>query len=153
MVFIYIYAVKLLHKPKLLQIIVFIIALQILNISIDSSVMQNDNLAKTSIGFNYIDSYVEYIAEVILKYENAIPETGKRQHKELQQHKLLLLICSNVNILYTTNLFLLPSRNVYCNEYDNYAYRFIKEINAPPEISFNVPLYNPNNCYANHIYI
>lgn len=133
MVFIYIYAVKRLHKPKLLQIAAFIIALQIFNMSIDSPVVQSDNAAKASIGFNYIDSYVEYIAEVILKHDNAIPETGKRQQKEFQQHKLLLLICSNVNNPLTTILFQLSSPNIYFNKYDNYAYCFIKEINAPPE--------------------
>lgn len=101
--------------------------------SIDSPVVQNDSFSRTSRGFNYIDSYVEYIAEVIMKYENAIPEAGKRQQKELQQHKLLLLICNNLNSPFTIILFLQSPSNIYFSKNDDYAYRFIKEINAPPE--------------------
>jgi len=109
------------------------LALQILNVSIDAPILQGDNLAKPLVGFNYIDSYVEYVSEVILKYENAIPETGKHQQKELQQHKMPLLICSNENIQHPAILFCITSPRVYFNLCDNYVYRHVKEINAPPE--------------------
>src|ERR1035437_1152720 len=101
------------------RLIAFVIALQILNMSIDSPNAQMPANAANADDFNYIDTYVEYIAEVILKYDNAIPESKDRQQKELQMQKQFELVFQKIEPI-TISFF------------DKYAYQFIKEINPPP---------------------
>ncbi len=109
----------------------FLIAVQILNMSIDapSAQMQTDKGKPDN--FNYIDSYVEYIAEVILKYENAIPESKDRQQKELQQHKQFEVVYQKISPI-TISFFEVTTKETFLNFSDKYAYQFIKEINPPP---------------------
>ena len=113
------------------KFVAFIIALQILNMSIDAPAAQVQVTNGGEDTFNYIDTYVEYIVEVILKYENAIPESKDRQQKELQQHKqfevafykvipLLNFIFDDISVDHPRSLS------------DTYAYQFVKEINPPP---------------------
>ena len=97
--------------------------------SIDIPVAQNNIVAKD---YNYIDTYIEYLAEVVMKYENAIPETKHRQHKQFQLHKHLQIICQQVQL---TPSLLSPSATVakaYPAYTNRFAYQFIKEINPPP---------------------
>ena len=60
--------------------------------SIDAPSAQSN---ASSHNYNYIDTYVEYIAEIILKYENAIPESKHRHQRELQLHKHIQVICQS----------------------------------------------------------
>ena len=114
---------------RLRRFIVFAVALQVLNMSIDIPGSPADSSAKN---FNFVDTYVEYIAEVMLKYENAIPESNHRQHKQVQMHKHLQIICQPVKTLQQEVLpdpFLSKLYGDYSN---SFAYQFIKEINPPP---------------------
>lgn len=109
----------------------FLIALQILNMSIDApAAMLPDNMANSD--FNYIDTFVEYVAEVVLKFDNAIPESKDRQQKELQLHKQLEV----VSFLKVSNTLQAPFCEIEIRSYrhsdDKYAYQFVKEINPPP---------------------
>ena len=81
--------------------------------------------------FNYMDTYVEYIAEVILKYENAIPESKDRQQKELQLQKQFELVFQKIEPI-TISFFDEIAEKQFSNFSDKYAYQFIKEINPPP---------------------
>ncbi len=81
--------------------------------------------------FNYIDTYVEYIAEVILKYDNAIPESKDRQQKELQMQKQFELVFQKFEPI-TISFFEEIIKKRFINFSDKYAYQFIKEINPPP---------------------
>ena len=112
------------------KFIVFALALQILNMSIDIPSSPADSTAKN---YNFIDTYVEYITEVMLKYENAIPEINRhRQHKQFQMHKHLQIICQPVKMLQQESLPA-PFRSKLYGDYSNrFAYQFIKEINPPP---------------------
>lgn len=112
------------------RLVAFIIAFQILNMSIDAPSAQMP-VSSGNDDFNYIDTFVEYVVEVVLKYDNAIPESKDRQQKELQQHKqfevvfekayaLIKPIWQNTSTSYTRNFS------------DKYGYQFIKEINPPP---------------------
>jgi hypothetical protein len=90
------------------------------------------NPSKSSAGdFNFIDTFVEYVAEVILKYDNAIPESKNRQQKELQQHKQFQIAFEKIElpfkILWTDSKSDNPRYHA-----DRYAYQFVKEINPPP---------------------
>ena len=113
------------------RFIAFIIALQILNMSIDSPSAQMPPNAQDPDDFNYIDTYVEFIAEVVLKYDNAIPETKNREQKELQMQKQFELVFQKIETLKLTFFQNEPNKpNI--NPSDSYAYQFIKEINPPP---------------------
>jgi hypothetical protein len=113
------------------RFLAFIIAFQILNMSIDSPSAQMPANAQNSDDFNYIDTYVEFIAEVVLKYDNAIPETKNREQKELQMQKQFELVFQKIESL---KLSFFPDvlNKPVINFEDQYAYQFIKEINPPP---------------------
>ena len=113
------------------RLIAFVIALQILNMSIDSPNAQMPANATDADDFNYIDTYVEYIAEVILKYDNAIPESKDRQQKELQMQKQFELAFQKIEPI-TISFFEKIIKKRFINFSDKYAYQFIKEINPPP---------------------
>lgn len=82
--------------------------------------------------FNYIDTYVEYVTEVLLKYENAIPESRHRQQKELQLHKHVQVICQLIQVLGPNAVTQGSSIKKYPAYSDKYILGFIKEINPPP---------------------
>ena len=113
------------------RLIAFVIALQIFNMSIDSPSAQMPANAANADDFNYIDTYVEYIAEVILKYDNAIPESKDRQQKELQMQKQFELVFQKIEPI-TISFFEKIIKKRFINFSDKYAYQFIKEINPPP---------------------
>src|SRR5665213_3437318 len=102
----------------------FIIALQILNMSIDSPSAQMPPNAQNSDDFNYIDTYVEFIAEVVLKYDNAIPETKNREKKEMQMQKQFELVFQKIESLKFTFFQDVLNKPVI-NFNDQYAYQFI----------------------------
>ena len=118
-------------KNNISRFIAFVIAVQILNISIDAPSAQMQVGKGKADNFNYIDSYVEYITEVILKYENAIPESKDRQQKELQQHKQFEVAYQKISPI-TISFFEVTTKATFLNFSDKYAYQFIKEINPPP---------------------
>ena len=121
------------HKSRLINFSVLIIAFQVLNMSIDSPTASQDNYYKTPDNFNYIDTYVEYISEVICKHENAIPEPGKRHQKRWQQHKLQYVICDNISSTNKDIITYLVMQYIFLNHHDKYAYQFSKEITPPPK--------------------
>ncbi|MEO7119650.1 MAG: hypothetical protein ABIY62_01060 [Ginsengibacter sp.] len=98
--------------------------------SIDSPSAQMPKYVPNAENFNYIDTYVEFIAEVVLKYENAIPETKNRPQKEWQMQKYELVFQKIVPI--TIPSFPLESQKRFFSFTSGYAYQFIKEINPPP---------------------
>ena len=105
--------------------------MQILNMSIDApnAVKQCDNASSDN--FNYMDSFVEYVTEVVLKYENAIPESKDRQQKELQSQKQFELVFQKIEPI-TVSFFNQTQEKLFINFSDKYAYRFINEIVPPP---------------------
>ena len=99
--------------------------------SIDSPNAQMPVAPGGADNFNYIDTYVEYIAEVILKFDNAIPESKDRQQKELQLHKQFELVFQKIKAV-TIPFIEITKANRFFNFSDMYAYQFVKEINPPP---------------------
>lgn len=117
-------------KNRVIKFIVFVVALQVMNMSIDMPASPRDVNAPKD--YNYLDSYVEYIAEVVLKYQNAVPESKHRQQKEYRLHHHLQIICQAVQLLKPGTLVtqLLPKTlPVYSNRF---AYQYINEVNPPP---------------------
>ncbi len=113
------------------RLCLFFVAIQILNMSIDAPNADLHTGHDSDRNFNYIDTFVEYIAEVVLKYDNAIPESKDRQQKELQLHKQFQFI-AQVNESPVIFIWRTMSGKI-CKNYNNdYAFQFIKEINPPP---------------------
>lgn len=108
-----------------------VIALQILNMSIDCSTIEIAHIPGKVDNFNYMDTFVEYVAEVILHNDNAIPESKDRQQKDIQQHKHIQVAIQKteplLQVLPIAHFIVFPQSNE-----DKYAYQFVKEINPPP---------------------
>ena len=124
----------LLHKSRLINFLALIISFQVLNMSIDSPNASRDNYYKTPENFNYIDTYVEYISEVICNHENTVPEQSKR-HQKQWHHKMQQVICDNLRSTNKVVISCQVLRNTFFNLHDRYAYQFIKEITPPPKSS------------------
>src|ERR1019366_6600404 len=101
------------------RFLTFIVALQILNMSIDSPSAQMPASVPNADDFNYIDTYVEFVAEVILKYDNAIPETKNRQQKEWQMQKQFELVFQKIEPI-TVSLCTEKIKTLFINEADKY---------------------------------
>ena len=99
--------------------------------SIDSPSAQMPSNIPNADDFNYIDTYVEFVAEVILKYDNAIPETKNRQQKEWQMQKQFELVFQKIEPI-TLSFCPKKVKALFINYSDKYAFQFIKEINPPP---------------------
>ena len=121
-------------KTRLLKLAAFIIGFQVLNMSIDPSNARPDDPDNATGDFNYIDSYVEYVAEVVLRFENAIPESGKSHQKQWQPHKLCKMTCDKSRVTYTPLIFYVALKKIFISHQDMYAYQFTKEICPPPEL-------------------
>ena len=121
-------------RNHICRLFAFVIALQILNMSIDAPSAQMQVAQGAQDDFNYIDTYVEYIAEVILKFDNAIPESKDRQQKELQQHKQFEVVFQKI-IPIGISFFEEINGKRFPNSLDRYAYQFTKEINQPPPVA------------------
>lgn len=118
-------------RQNISRVFLFIIALQILNMSIDCTTIEVPQTPGAVDNFNYMDTFVEYVAEVILKHDNAIPESKDRQQKDFQQHKHIQVAIQKIEPMLQTvpiGLYIVFPQN---NE-DKYAYQFVKEINPPP---------------------
>lgn len=99
--------------------------------SIDSPSAQMPKDSPKAADFNYIDTYVEFIVEDVLKYENAIPETKNRQQKEWQMQKQFELVFQKIDPI-TLSFPAEKMERRFINYSDKYAFQFIKEINPPP---------------------
>ena len=116
-------------KLSISKLIMFIIALQIINMSIDSPSSQI-NLNQTE-NQNLIETYVEYIAEVILKYNNAIPELKNRHKMELPRHKQLQPINKKTQEEFVLGNYTYPGQDHNNSDHKKIP-QFIQEINPPP---------------------
>jgi Zn-dependent peptidase ImmA (M78 family) len=99
--------------------------------SIDSPSARMPNYVPDAANFNYIDTYVEFIVEDILKYDNAIPETKNRQNREWQMQKQFELVCQQIEPIVISTSFQKNKKN-YIAFINKYSFRYINEINPPP---------------------
>lgn len=116
-------------KKRLLKLLLGLIAFQILNMSIDIPTAQQQTAAEKD--YNYIDTYAEYVAEVVLKIENAVPESKHHHQRQFQLHKHLQIICQQLQVPKTV----VPSSNLatcYADYSNSFVLQYIREINPPP---------------------
>jgi hypothetical protein len=113
------------------RFITLVVALQILN---GGLFMQDFQYISSSIcDENVINSVVEYVSEVVLHKQNAMPEYGNNEHnKDLQPQKHFALKIVEIK---TPSLVVdLPVAEAKLNApfMESYYFQFCKEINPPP---------------------
>jgi hypothetical protein len=110
----------------------FIVALQMLNLCIDTQSFQFLH-SKQTVGYsNEINSFVEYFAEVVFDHKNALPEYQKSSHDNQQVHKHFGINHLAVEDRKTFEHPCAQSGIVLSPLQKGYDYLFFKEINPPP---------------------
>ena len=119
------------YRIAFAKFITFIVALQILNVSIyaqDINMLQQRNVLSYS---NEINSITEYVGEIVLKHNNAFPEYPNDGHKEIQFSKHI-----DLNLFSFQHFKVQPTLKIYTAylyPYKiDYNFLFFKEINPPP---------------------
>lgn len=123
-------------RKKVIHIIRFVflwvIALQILNLSTDS--IDFHPMATASISeFNDLNSITEYISEIVLDHVNAFPENEQRTNNKTQSIKhidIKIYKPTDLALNLNTNYQMLVSYIFPSDETDSYL--FSKEITPPP---------------------
>jgi hypothetical protein len=122
-------------KLHIARFFAFVVALQILNMSIYTQDFQPLVQHSHTIGdINEINSFVEYVAEVVLDYKDALPEYQHyyNNHKELQLHKHISVKLISLEQESTEKLVLDNTRRYRPSLKESYDYLYYKEINPPP---------------------
>jgi uncharacterized membrane protein len=116
--------------------LLFILIFQILNLSVSSNdyIVGNVSINGTqSTTENHVDSFAEYISEIILKRVNSFHELRCESHKAPKHH-------SNSNFsfkIFSTSgsILINPLTSVHQSQFfvsQNFHYCFVKQINTPP---------------------
>lgn len=118
--------------------ILLLIAMQILNLSVYGSAFQQIELTRTGkveMKMNQIDSFTEFVAEIVLSHKDAFPEQGNNHTKNDSK------IIKNIpfQLFYKSDqakeVVEIPSSISHNSHFiDNYRFLFIKEFNPPPSI-------------------
>ena len=123
-------------KLYIAKLLAFVVALQILNLSIYTQDFQPILQPSNSIGeFNEYNSVIEYVAEVVLDQDNAVPEYQNNAfsaHKDLQMHKHVTVKMIDCDLYAATPVTIADERNHVSPIADDYHFLFFKEINPPP---------------------
>ena len=119
-------------KNFIAKLVVFIMAVQILNLSIYAQDFNPIKTSKTLYETNEINSIAEYVGEVVLHHNNQFPEYPNDGHKDLQFLKHFTLTAFAIPVLKIKNgNYAINSKYVFpVNEH--YYFLFYKEINPPP---------------------
>ncbi len=121
-------------KHIITQLLIALIAIQIINLSIDSVDFEPIPSSIVSLGdFNYLNSLTEYVAESILGHKDAFPEFQKEStSSKCQMSKHLSLKLSeiasfkmSVNFSRLSICYIVPLE-------EKYHYSYFNEINPPP---------------------
>jgi hypothetical protein len=123
--------------------IVFILAFQMLNISVYSRSYEyfvRDKYGRTIIEENQIDSLIEYVAEIVFDFKNAFPEDPKTLSTEHEDnYKAPHTIVKNMMVQLAVPVHYpgweqsAPKSSTPMHSfYEEYSYLFFREINPPP---------------------
>lgn len=119
-------------KKHITRVIVFLLALQVLNLSIYAPNFSPLNSpVKEEVTTNITETAVEYVMEVIMGIKNAIPEQVQH-HKDLHFHKQVSFKAECTPLFYESSSFQVKSGKTAIPLQDAYNYLFLQEINPPP---------------------
>jgi len=115
------------------KIFIALMALQIINLSIDSVEFQPIEAAITIGDFNYLNSMTEYVSEVIMGIKDAFPEFQKESTAANSQ------ILKHISLKHFENFQIvsevpIPAQNQSFTVafLTPYTYLYFREINPPP---------------------
>ncbi len=114
------------------KLIVFIMAVQILNLSIYAQDYNPIKIGKTLYETNEINSIAEYVGEVVLHHNNQFPEYPNDGHKDLQFLKHFTLTAFSIPVLKIQHKDYAVNVNYSVPLNEHYDFLFYKEINPPP---------------------
>ncbi len=123
-----------LAKTIILKFILFVVAIQILNLSVYGNELDHYtyNHSFEDLGGNRIDSAIEYISEIIFDYHNAFPEYSNHRtnNHSLQLKHFSLKVIHSIAVAELPYSTVSPTHVSQLKE--DYHYLFFKEINPPP---------------------
>lgn len=119
-------------KKHITRFIVFLLALQVLNLSIYApNFSPLYSPVKEEVTTNITETAVEYVMEVIMGIKNAIPEQVQH-HKDLHFHKQVSFKAECTPLFYELSSFQEKSGKAAIALQHAYNYLFLQEINPPP---------------------
>lgn len=114
------------------KLLLLLVALQVLNFSMDTIDFHPHKHRNTISDFNYLNSVVEYFDEIILGNKDAFPEYSKHNAKESQNIKHFdVKICQQAPLELVPNHYVIQD-TPYNNKSEFYSLMVIKEIIPPP---------------------
>ncbi len=119
-------------KNLISNLVVFIMAVQILNLSIYAQDYNPIKTTKTLYEVNEINSIAEYVGEIILNHHNQFPEYPNDGHKDFQFLKHFTLTAFSVPVLKIRNCHYTVNSSYAVPVNEHYYFLFYKEINPPP---------------------
>lgn len=85
------------------------------------------------IGTNSIDSAIEYVAEIILNYQDAFPEYGKHQNSSSHTYQIKHALFKQIDSFEDITIPKIVSSVTYISSLnEDYKHLFFKEITPPP---------------------
>ncbi len=112
-------------------IFLWIMSLQVLNLSVDSidfTPIASANFSE----FNDLNTISEYLTEVVLGHSNTFPESSHKEQKQAQLQKHLNVKLYETSTVYTETIALPASLEFEFPLDEHSHYQFCKEINPPP---------------------
>lgn len=125
-------------KIHIRRFAVLVLALQILNLSVQSRPATDTNdsfMLSHTYQINPVDHLLEFIMERIMHKKNAFPEDNKHQHRDPMQfaktspYNLYHASYYSIQIETPVHHILPTHRDAYA---EGYNYLFVSEINPPP---------------------
>ena len=113
------------------RFLLVIVAIQVLNVSVYPDILQWTRTETASNLPNEMDSFVEYVTEILLGHKNAFPEYAHKHHKDLQTHKQAISLYSEEVCDKNAEVPFIQ-RSIEWLTADQYSYQYYKEINPPP---------------------
>ena len=122
-------------KKHINRFIILILAIQIMNLSIDARPENEVLLKNSSKDMNRIDNAVEYVFEIVLNDKDAIPEntTGPKDERvPVQFHKGEIFKAVAYTDLPSYTPVVTETAIVRLPHIQGYFYQYCTEINPPP---------------------
>lgn len=124
---------KTVIKTVSIKILIAVIAIQIINLSIDGVDFQPMAARVVIEDFNYLNSMTEYVSEIILGKKDAFPEFQKESSSSKSQIiKYLSLKIPGKPLEGLSNNFTICKSSFIVPLKEKYEYSYFNEINPPP---------------------
>jgi hypothetical protein len=133
MYFFLICIVKPAIKNISIRLLIAVIAIQIINLSIDAVEFQPIATTVTINDFNYFNSITEYISEIVMGNKDAFPEFQKESSSSKSQIiKHLSFKLYQQDPFVCSAEFVTKSAELVVPLTEDYTYQYFQEINPPP---------------------